>query len=338
MFSKNAPEIDWDWLSEAMSHRPQTPPGKSGQISVECTTHPAGKPLEVVSMRNALFMGQRPASVKFTEPITCRALKSAKRGTWMQDVPQEVYQAREPIQGIIEEWGTAGQDGNHDVRVLIGGLGLGVYSSLVLNMAECCATTVEISRDVIRLVGRSVQSMKRPCCEHELVKADIYEYARKLKRCQFDAAILDTWQPTGEICWTQEVIPLRRLVRKHVPLVFCWNEQEMIGQFRMGCRKLALQPKEMPDFDTTYRTVRIACEQAGLIDTQMSMAAFSGPDGMDKAMEFGAQIEADPEVQNVIAAFCDDIGSPEWEERFGNIYDRAAKMKQARRRKAKAAG
>ena len=337
MLNRNAPEIDWDWLAESMSHRPQTPAGKSGTVSVECKTEPAGTKMDVVSMRNALFIGQRPASVKFTEPITCRALKSAKRGTWMQDVPQEVYQAREPIQGIIDEWGTDGQDGNRGVRVLVGGLGLGVYSSLVLNMARCDCTTVEISPDVIRLVNEHIPQ-RYDDAEHKTIKADIYEYARKLKRCQFDAAILDTWQPTGEICWTQEVIPLRRLVRKHVPLVFCWNEQEMIGQFKMGCRKLALQPKEMPDFDTTYRTVRIACEQAWLIDTQMSMAAFSGPDGMDKAMEFGAQIEADPEVQNVIAAFCDDIGSPEWEERFGNIYDRAAKMKQARRRKAKAAG
>jgi len=323
-------EFDGDWLREAMDLRPQTPDGRSGKISVTSEVQPAGKVLEAVSMRNAIFMGQAPCRVRFDEDLTYRHLRHDDRGEWMSDSAQEIYQCREPINAIRKL-------GN--CELLIGGLGLGCYSAIALGMTDARVTTVEIDRHVIELVGEHVRDHKIRIDRgpfHRVVRGCIYKHAKQMAAGRYDAAILDTWQPTGEMCWVTEVIPLRRIVRPKVAVVFCWNEQEMIGQFRMGvCRKLLFNASELPIHDTHYRTIRAVAQHEGLVGPGFTMDAAKAT-GFDSILMESAKLENDPKVQQLVNAFCQDIGSPEWEQRFGRFWDQAAaEPKSGTKRKCK---
>lgn len=322
-------QVDFDWLVRAMSLRPQTPAGRSGKLSVEHRTLKAGEPIDVVSLRNGLFMGQQPTRCCFDEDTTLRTLKHADKGVWMQDIPQEIWQAQGPVEAVKALGGKP--------RVLVGGLGLGCYSALLLSMTKANVTTIEISRDVIKLVSPFVAHRR-----HKVCRGDVYKYAELLKRGYYHAAILDTWQPTGEMCWVSEVIPLRRLVRPKIEHVFCWNEREMIGQFGGpfggAYRALARRAEESPDMDRHHRTVRLAAEEEGLIDSQTSAAQFCNPGHLEEWLKFELSLRADAAVVDLVESFCRDIGSPEWEERFGRHWERAGKIRQRKfaLRKAKA--
>jgi hypothetical protein len=300
--------MDGQWLSEAMSHRPETPVGRSGKVRVQAAVQPAGKVLPVVSARNAIFMGQRVASVRFSHDVTYRELVHDDRGTWMTDSAQEIYQCREPVNAVA---------GMGRCRLLIGGLGLGCYSAIALAMTNAKVTTVEMSRDVLRLVEGAVHGKR-----HRVVHGDVYRYAMAMRTGQFDAAILDTWQPTGEMCWVEEVIPLRRLVRPKVDVVYCWNEQEMIGQFKMGAgRKILLDADELPACDSHYRTLSMAARDEGLLGPGWKLGDMRAQ-GLAGVLQAEAELPRD--VHSLIDAFCDDIGSRAWEDRFGALWDRAA--------------
>lgn len=321
----NATPVDIDWLTEAMSLRPETQAGKSGKISIEHEEHPAGKKLPVVSMRNALFMGMQPTSVQFSHPIIYRSLKCQDHGTWMTDSAQEIYQCRDFIQAVAGiSLGIVSTD------VLVGGLGLGCYSAILLGMTEANVTTVEISRDVIKLVAPHVR-------KHEIIRRDIWKFIAEHPPGIFDAAILDTWQSTGEACWVSEVIPMRRLVRPKVPQVYCWNEQEMIGQFRQcAFRKLALGAEEYATMDSHHRTLRYAAESESLLGPGLELRGMETGDAFTAMMDAEQQLSGDAKLQALLDAFCHDIGSPEWEQRFGHHWDRAEQVgKQIARRRAR---
>jgi hypothetical protein len=322
-------QVDWEWLRWAMELRPETPPGKSGTVQVKHEVQPAGKVLDVVSMRNAIFMGQRPSGVKFDHDVIYRALVSDKHGTWMTDSAQEVYQCREAIEAVA---------GMGDCNLLIGGLGLGCYSHLAVKMTDANVTTVEISKDVIKLVKPYIAGQGSGG-RHRIVQQCIYEHARAISAGDYDVALLDTWQPTGEICWVEEVIPLRRLVRPKVQHVYCWNEKEMAGQFLMSWRKLLYSPDDLPPSDVHYKTVVLAGTADGIAglgwltigDMKADAAAFH------KVFQHEAELRQRPEVQDLMNSFCRDIGSPEWENRFGRWWDKASKQatKQLAQLKAK---
>ena len=252
-------KVDPDWLATAMRMRPATPEGTSGKISIVATLEPAGKSLTVVSFRNAIFMGQQATNMTFQEPLIYRALKSEKHGTWMTDSCQEVYQCRDAIEALP-----------NGASLLVGGLGLGVYTELALRMANPRrVVTVEREPDVIKLVAPFVGIRDS---RSEVEQEDIYKFAAKLGRGDFDFAMLDTWQSTGEYCWAHEVVPLRRLARPKIRTVWCWNEEEMWGQIEMAAfRKILQQREEISHCDLHMQVLRAAAERDGLIDPAMSL-------------------------------------------------------------------
>ena len=64
------------------------PNSKSGDVEITNEWHPAGKPLTVVSMRTAIFTGQKPLTVTYDKPVPITTL-SDKDGTWMTNTPVE---------------------------------------------------------------------------------------------------------------------------------------------------------------------------------------------------------------------------------------------------------
>jgi hypothetical protein len=322
-FGDKREKVDVDWLADALRLRPNTPAGKSGDIRVDVEVKPAGERVDVVSWRNATMMGQQRTCTILDVDTPFRYLRSTKHGTWMSDVPQEIYQAREPIEHI------RGLDGS---SVLVGGLGLGCYSRFALMMGRAnYVATVEISKHVSKLVAPHVAAPR-----HEIVLADIHQYAAKLHRGKFDAAILDTWQSTGEYCWTHEVIPLRRLVRPKVPYVHCWCEREMVGQFLMAAyRRIMIPAKQTPRSDPHYRAIRLAAEAEGIIDPKFNIIELAGT--LERWLVEESKIRCSQRVVELVHAFTHDPGSPEWEQRFGQHWDRACRMRDPIIRKKKPA-
>lgn len=316
-------QVDWDWLQRAMELRPETPAGKSGDVEVTHEIQSAGTKLPVVSMRNAIFMGQRPSSVRFDVDVIYRALVSKAHGTWMTDSAQEVYQCRDAIQAVKR----AGK-----CNLLIGGLGLGCYSQLAMRMTRANVTTVERSKDVIKLVGDHIIAAGKP--HHRIVRDCIYKFSKQMAAGEYDVALLDTWQATGEFCWVKEVIPLRRITRPKVAQVYCWNEEEMIGQFKMSAhRKMLFDPREIPGGDAHHRTVSLAARDEGIIGKGLTRDQL-GKDEIHEVFAAEAALSLRPEAREIVDAFAHDVGSPEWERRFGRHWERAIRIREAGRRKS----
>ncbi len=315
-------KVDIKWLTRAMELLPQTPISKSGPVEIEHRHIEAGKCLDVVSARNAVFQQQQMTSVRFTHDQIIRVLKEKKIGVWMTDYPIEVYQAHEAIEAIRDL---------DAARVLVGGLGLGVYSRLLLAMGACdYVTTVELNPHVVKLV--------RTHCwhggNHRVEVMDLTAYLARIRRGKFDAAILDIWQPTGEQCFVEQVVPLRRLARSKIDHVWCWNEREMHGQFWSAAhRKLLFAGKDTTPMDVHYRALRYAAEDEGLVGEGIETAGLT----FEVLLQAEAELLKDKRIEALMRDFLDDIGSPEWEQRFGRWWDTAAAerpaMERARRRR-----
>ncbi len=108
--------------------------------------------------------------------------------------------------------------------MLVGGLGLGVLASQVAAFPGVTETVVvERSPDVIALCARP---------GYRVVEADVGAYLAEHQGA-FDYYLLDTWRGTNEGTWFEDVLPLRRTIRRRWgrrPIVHCWAEDIMQGQ------------------------------------------------------------------------------------------------------------
>jgi len=208
-------EVDQTYLEWMLENRPETPEGKSGKISITHEVIPIGTELPIVSMRNAIFMGQKPTKIKFTHPFIIRHLKEEDQGEWMTDSPQEIWQMAKPIQEC------------HG-KVLVGGLGLGVVAHLMDEINDDIKEVVVIEKnsDILDLVSDAISDGV------DIREGNLFEYLKHVEPEQYDSAFFDIWQSTGEISWVEYIVPLRRATAKKIPHVLCWNEVEMQGQLR----------------------------------------------------------------------------------------------------------
>lgn len=201
------------------------PEGKRGQWRVTVKEHKVGEKLTIVSMRNAIFMGLKPASAICDRPIYTHWLEQrggGRNGTWMTSMPQEIEQHERQLK-------------NFHGDVLVGGLGLGVAVALLdRNPRVESIMVVELSKSVIDLVHPHVPETKALF----VIQQCLYKRLRELKKLKvtFDCAFFDIWCPTGQSVLDEHVIPLRRLSRDIISQdkIECWNESEMIGQVRMS--------------------------------------------------------------------------------------------------------
>lgn len=197
------------------------PKDVSGKFEI---THSMESKFDIVSMREAFLTGKRPMQAKLLEPIKITRLTEGGV-VWMSDLPIEVRQAQE-IVAIAKPRG----------RVLVGGLGLGIWASLVAKRKTVTeVVVVEKSADVLRLVGPYLPK------KVTLVQDDFMEYVRKLVGWNFDCALVDVWRGTSEGEWWDTVFPLRRLIAQSFGRcsVHCWAEDIMRGQIM---RSLTTKP------------------------------------------------------------------------------------------------
>lgn len=214
------PRSRWkpQWLPSPIS----LPESRSGAMCIKHVTIPAGGELDIVSFREALLSGTRPAKVKLTEPLIIHHLVEDLRGIWMSDLPCEINQMAAAIFDVKPRG-----------SVLVGGLGLGILPGLLRDLAAQYRlkgiTVLEKSADVIKLC-------RQP--GYEMLQMDALEHLKIGPL--YDTYMLDTWQGQNEMTWWEYVFPQRRTIgNRHGeqrPAIWCWKEREMWGQIYRSLR------------------------------------------------------------------------------------------------------
>jgi hypothetical protein len=192
------------------------PAGTCDGFEVRHLTYPEGRQFELATIRNALLAGHRSRS--WTAPAGgVRFHELTQNGRrWMTDWPIEQAQHQAALKGFCG-------------RVLIGGLGLGVATTMLARRAAVThLTVVEIAQPVIDLVwphlGRRVHR------KAEVICADLHAHLAEPRR--FDCAFYDIWGGDSVGTLFDTVLPLQR-ASASIPRVTCWNEDVMRGQLRL---------------------------------------------------------------------------------------------------------
>lgn len=190
----------------------------SGDYRIEVELIPAGKELRVVSQRNWLMMGYKPLKIRYDVPRLLHKLKR-KKDLLMSDSPQELFLQYDAYN-------------NAKGKILVGGLGLGLYPSMVAKKKEVTEiTVVEISKDVIKLCKPKNKKIK-------VVQGDIKEFIKNSNK-KFDYAYIDIHYRTGCTEYINTVLPIKKLFEaKHpnTPIEF-WGEEEMKAQYNPNFKK-----------------------------------------------------------------------------------------------------
>lgn len=189
-------------LIDLVDARPRHEPRILGEASIHVGDWPPGK---------VVPLDRQGATLTLTEDYRTHILEPG----WMTDSFVEMNDLIEPV---TEAHG----------RVLVGGLGLGIASTLMSVLSDVEeVVTVECSADVIGLVDGNTK-------HDECVHADLFEYLRDLKPGRHDFAYFDIWRVPDLSVWIEQVLPLRRLCRGKIETVLCWRESEMLPSRQMG--------------------------------------------------------------------------------------------------------
>lgn len=209
----------------------EIPEGKKGKFSIRHVVKAAGTKMPLVTMRDALFSGQKVRSVIFDKTVTFHELLEDK-GVWTTDYPQEQHSQID----IVKDFSG---------RVLVGGLGIGLIIKALDDLpAVKEIVVIEIQKDVIELVWKHLKLKKA-----KVVQADLFEYLEKTKE-KFDYAFYDIWTPTGEHVLKTHIRELRALSEGIVAKqdnIACWMEDVMVGQLYMGLMT-TIDTADMKDF------------------------------------------------------------------------------------------
>jgi hypothetical protein len=304
-----------------MRERASLPENKVGKFRIEHRNHVKGDKLSIVNMRNHLFTGLPVADYVCPGPTTIHAL-TENGGTWMTDLPCELVQMHNEL--AVHARG----------HVLIGGLGLGLLTRMVAaKKAVMSVTVVENSAEVIQLMKYTTYFGPKVTIVH----GDIHKYAAHVVKGEFDVALLDTWQGTGEWEWQTIVVPLRRMLGPKIKKIVCWQEGVMSGQVWMGLFRAADMPADI------LRT-KSHCHQYAFRRAVVALGLRGEP-----RITFGNEPK---DIQNLLnveltslsifienredfglgelaRGFLHKIGTPWWERTFGVYWDAAWKVKRA---------
>lgn len=286
------------WLRDMLALRPQTPSTSKDDLRIEVDTVAAGETHCVVALRGAIFTGTQPLTVSFDDDVDIRTM-SYEGGVWMTDSIQELWQMRYMLRLLRTMT---------NPRLLVGGLGLGVFSRLAARYAGAHVTTVERDERIIHMVA--------PYTNGTVIHADIFDYARRVEPNRFNIAFLDTWQSTGEMAWTQEVVPLRRLLAPKVDLIHCWQEGEMAGQVRLN----AFTQSTLVDTEKYGIKSPLLGPQYQVIQKAAVREGFMQPDGcfIPDYLPGGLLDEG---FKQMVDRFLKSPGSSSWEAEFGDLWD-----------------
>jgi len=264
----------------------------------------AGIPVTIISMRTAIFTGKRPMKATFDCPIR-RVKLSDVDGTWMTTDLQELSQLSAHVRVLRDRQ-----------RVLVGGLGLGVIAHL-LAVQGVHVTVVESSRTIVDLVKPFLDP------SIEVVISDLFEFLRDVRRGQYDAAYYDIWRGTGEWIWQTQVVPLRRLSAGRVKPVYCWQEDEMIGQVFGNLFRCADASPESLEGSSSLQ--HYWAWRKGIERMHPSTRIGEGQDA-NLMLEIERENRSDPYLQRAASLFLRSAGSARWEAMFGKWWDESLRL------------
>lgn len=166
-------------------------------------------------------------------PLDCRGLYDPNGTLWMSDTPQE------RMMMFNNAMASSG-------RVLIGGLGLGLYAQYVAPRARAM-TIVERSPEVVEIVWPQIEPAitkamggTRP----SIVIADIGSFLAAPATRSYDTIFLDTWE-TLDATRLPKINHLRQLAMEHTSpggRVLLWGYRWMVRMFLDACAALLHMP------------------------------------------------------------------------------------------------
>jgi len=287
-----------------LNQRISIPEQSLGTVRIEHEIRPAGSTIAVTNFREAMFAGLPMLDLELKKDLIIHHLISEEYGDWMSDQPCELIQMHRDLACHARG------------RVLIGGLGLGILPRMLQETDRTDSiTVVERDPDVVKLIGPYLNGRVT------VINADIFEYVKTIKKRQYDCALLDTWQSTGEWPWQTEVVPLRRALRPLCRKVYCWAEATMIGQVAKGLMVAAdIKSEQLKSQGTChYYAFRRALIDESLRDES------NGIDRSDLMARISSEMKnmKDDVLKMFMRSFVFDVGSPTWERTFGKYWDEA---------------
>ena len=177
---------------------------------------PANEPMIVVSRRDWLMTGYRPTKVALPFPRVIHRLLEADEDGWqlrMTDSPEESFQQYAAYKAA-------------KVRVLVGGLGLGLYATMVAMKNEVTeVVVVELEEDVIELTNPHNPNIK-------VIHGDFFKFIEETEE-EFDYIYVDIHYSMGVTEYCLTVKPIRKILGRRFPdiPVSLWAEENMLSQY-----------------------------------------------------------------------------------------------------------
>lgn len=295
------------WDSADFNGLIDIPEGKSGDFEIVHKYLSKGKALSTGNMRTALFGQGESREVRWDRKTRWHGLEESG-SVWMTDYPIEQEQHRRQMQEITGE-------------VLVGGLGLGVGATMLVNDPDVShVTVIEKSADVIELVAPHI-SKRLPFCKLSIIHDDLFEYLSQTQE-RFDYAFYDIWTSDGEGTFFDMVLPLvntsvDRGIVEDQSQVICWNEDVMRGQLALSLHTRAAMLQayaraEGPLFEV-YKPMLKGFNPQRMVE-------LNGDKYHDWAVPFFRDFVADrfdaDEIQERIATYAGVYGRPGWEGAF----------------------
>jgi hypothetical protein len=280
--------IKADHLSEALA--PKVPDGpdlmkhyqpmrfkkkKLGKVEIKPTV---SQEFVVVNMRNAYLLGLRPMTVRYDKPVEFNMLYNGV-SMLTSDRPVEIHQQ------YISFHKAKG-------HVLVGGLGLGMAATMILNLPEVkSVTVVEKNKTIINLIQPQIDPRIK------VVHADLYKFLETVPFGRYDFAYYDIWYSCGERDWVSSLVPLYRLSQKAgIENLAAWGEFEMQAQLRPALFIRALLPREAFSWQPYQIFIDAAIKLLG-----------QKPPFPESSM---------PEISKLVQLYLTQVGTKLWEDAF----------------------
>lgn len=291
-----------------MAEKVTIPESLRDGFTIRHTEYRKGDHLMLVNHRVSILSGLPYCEYICEAPTTVVELLSEEHGTWMTDMPIELVQMHMELARHAR--------GN----VLIGGLGLGIVAKMCAQKTSVKkVVVVEREAEVINAVWPHIQPHLKG--KGEIVHADLNEFHVPPKH--FSYGLFDTWQGTGEMVWTSEVVPLRRRFAQKIGRILSWQEEVMFNQMiRPLYRATALDPENYKGIPHYYAFGKAVDKLA--VQVEKVPSDLSPPERFmesEKALSKNAQ---HPLIKALLGMFLYEVGLPHWERTFGSYWDESA--------------
>lgn len=209
--------LDSKFTKLLMSSKINLTERKVAKYQIKINVIPPGESITVVSYRNYFMMGYKPLKIVYDTIRIIYQLKDGE-GLLMSDSPQEMFLQYESYKSAKG-------------KVLVGGLGIGLYATMIANKPNVTeVVVVEIEKDIIKLCSPN------PCSPEykkiRIINDDIWKFLESTKE-KFDYIYIDIHYSTGAMEYMHTVLPMRKILKRrfsNTPTSF-WGEDEMKAQY-----------------------------------------------------------------------------------------------------------